>query len=149
MSGVTLAQLPFDYGQGEGFELNDTVLLSQGQSPYRENEVYPFYASNYPPLYHVLLVPFVWLFGPQYWYGRLFGFLATLITAFAIGYAIQRETQHRWVAWLGGLAYLASNYIYHIGPLFRQHISMVMFETLAVVVIASMDRIENPQHRRR
>ncbi len=133
---VNLAGFPFDYDQGEGFELNDTVLLSQFKSPYTSNEVFPFYASNYPPLYHVFLVPFVWLFGPAYWYGRLFGFLATLITALAIGYIVQRETKQRGIALLAGLAYLASNYIYHVGPLFRQHISMVMFETLAIVFLA-------------
>src|SRR5258706_12373913 len=136
---LSLASFPFDYDQGEGFELNDTVLLSQGQSPYRNNEVYPFYASNYPPLYHIVLVPFVWLFGPQYWYGRIAGFIATLITAAAIGYAVNRSTRYRIVAILSGLAYLASNYVYHVGPLFRQHIMMVMFETLAVVVIARID----------
>lgn len=133
---VNLAAFPFDYDQGEGFELNDTVLLSRFQSPYRSNEIFPFYASNYPPLYHVLLVPFVWLFGPAYWYGRLFGFLATLITAAVIGYIVKRETRHRPVSVLAALAYLASNYIYHVGPLFRQHISMVMFETLAILCLA-------------
>lgn len=131
-----LAAFPFDYDQGEGFELNDTVLLSQGQSPYRSNEIYPFYASNYPPIYHVLLIPFVWLFGPAYWYGRLLGFAATLITAGAIGYAVHRTVRLRPVAVLAGLAYLSSNYIFHIGPLFRQHITMVMFETLAIVCLA-------------
>src|SRR5258706_15589432 len=35
---LSLASFPFDYDQGEGFELNDTVLLSQGQLPYRNNE---------------------------------------------------------------------------------------------------------------
>ena len=133
---ISLAQFPFDYDQGEGFELNDTVLLSQGQSPYRDNAVYPFYASNYPPLYHVFLVPFVWLFGPQYWYGRLFGFVASLITAAAIAYAVQRATRQRVIAIIAGLCYVASNYIYHIGPLFRQHITMVMFETLAIVALS-------------
>ena len=141
---ISLAQFPFDYDQGEGFELNDTVLLSQGQSPYRDNAVYPFYASNYPPLYHVLLVPFVWLFGPQYWYGRLFGFAATLITAGAIGYAVQRATRQRIVAVIAGLCYIASNYIYHIGPLFRQHITMVMFETLAIVALAVAVPVDTP-----
>jgi 4-amino-4-deoxy-L-arabinose transferase-like glycosyltransferase len=144
---VSLTRFPFDYDQGEGFELNDTVLLSQGQSPYRSNEVYPFYASNYPPLYHVLLVPFVWLFGPQYWYGRLAGFLATLITAGAIAYAVNRSTRHRPIALLSGLAFLASNYIYHIGPLFRQHIMMVMFETLAVVIIAGINFKQDSNQR--
>jgi 4-amino-4-deoxy-L-arabinose transferase-like glycosyltransferase len=142
---ANLIAFPFDYDQGEGFELNDTILLSQFQSPYRDNEVFPFYASNYPPLYHVILVPFAWLFGAEYWYGRLAGFLATLITAFAIGYAVQRATGQRTIALLSGCAYLASNYIYHIGPLFRQHISMVMFETLAVVVIARLSESQRPR----
>ncbi len=146
---LSLARFPFDYDQGEGFELNDTVLLSQGQSPYRANEVYPFYASNYPPLYHVLLIPFVWLFGPAYWYGRLFGFAATLIAAAAIGFAVQRETRVRSISVLAGLAFLASNYIYHIGPLFRQHMTMVMFETLAIVVIATYDGTSNRNNRRK
>src|SRR5258707_10396261 len=145
---VSLASFPFDYDQGEGFELNDTVLLSQGQSPYRNNEVYPFYASNYPPLYHVVLIPFVWLFGPQYWYGRLIGFAATLITAGAIAYAVYRQGRHRLIALLSGLAFLASNYIYHIGPLFRQHIFMVMLETLAVVTIAGINFNEEPRRNR-
>ncbi len=146
---LALAQFPFDYDQGEGFELNDTVLLSQGQWPYRNNEDYPFYASNYPPLYHVILAPFVWLFGPQYWYGRLAGFAATLITAGAIGYAVYRETRHRPIAALGGLAFVASNYVYHIGPLFRQHMTMVMFETLAVVTIAGITSATDQRHGRR
>jgi hypothetical protein len=133
---VNLASFPFDYDQGEGFELYDTVLLSQFQSPYRDNEVYPFYASNYPPLYHVVLVPFVWLFGPAYWYGRLLGFGSTLVTAWVIGYIVHRGTKQRPAAILAGLAYLASNYIYHIGPLFRQHISMILFETLAILAVA-------------
>lgn len=145
---LSLLTFPFDYDQGEGFELNDTILLSQGQSPYRDNEAFPFYASNYPPLYHVILIPFAWLFGAQYWYGRLIGFTATLITGGAIAYAVYRETRHRPVSLLAGMAFFASNYIYHIGPLFRQHISMVMLETLAVVVIASLDRLDTPENTR-
>ncbi len=146
---INLAQFPFDYDQGEGFELHDTVLLSEGQWPYRDNAVYPFYASNYPPLYHVLLIPFVWLFGPQYWYGRLAGFAATLITAAAIGYAVQRATRQRVIAALAGLAFLASNYVYHTSPLFRQHATMVMFETLAIVAAGLMfGRVRGPDEAR-
>jgi hypothetical protein len=133
---VNLLHFPFDYDQGEGFELLDTILFSQFQTPYRNTEVYPFYASNYPPLYHILAAPFVWFFGEAYWYGRLLSFLSTLVTASAIAYAVHRETQHRWIAVLSGLAFLSSNMIYHSGALFRQHISMVMFETLAIVILA-------------
>jgi hypothetical protein len=146
---ASLLRFPFDYDQGEGFELYDTVLFSQFQTPYRDNNVYPFYASNYPPLYHVILVPFVWLFGPAYWYGRLVGFTASLLTALAIGWAVRRESGSTLAEWMSGLAFLASNYVYHVGPLFRQHMTMVLFETLAVVVIANYDRITSPGLRRR
>ncbi len=131
-----LFQFPFDYDQGEGFELVDTLLFSQGDWPYRDNNSYPFYSSNYPPLFHVITVPLVWLFGPQYWTGRLVSYLGTLITAAAIGYAVQRTGKRWWLSILAGLTFLASNYVYHVGPLFRQHMFMVMFETLAVVLMA-------------
>ncbi|MCB9421267.1 MAG: hypothetical protein H6667_15805 [Ardenticatenaceae bacterium] len=168
-----LFQFPFDYDQGEGFELMDTVLFSQGEWPYRDNNVYPFYSSNYPPLFHVFTVPLVWLFGPKYWTGRLVSFLGTLITAVAITYAVQRENnkpQRReerkenistlsaslrfilgkrpWLSLIVGLGFLASNYVYHVGPLFRQHMFMVMFETLAVVWLArTIDREEETGKR--
>ncbi|MBL8160537.1 MAG: phospholipid carrier-dependent glycosyltransferase [Anaerolineae bacterium] len=146
---VNLISFPFDYDQGEGFELVDTILFSQGEWPYRDTETFPFYSSNYPPLFHVIAAPFVWLFGPAYWYGRLLSFLSTLITAAAIAYAVHRASGHRWIAILSGLAFLASNTVYHIGPLFRQHISMVMFETLAVVVLAGVNEIPDTRRRRR
>lgn len=134
---INLIQFPFDYDQGEGFEVYDTVLFSQGQLPYRDTEAYPFYSSNYPPLFHVMAVPFVWLFGEAYWYGRSLSFLGTLITAAAIGYAVYRDGhKHQWIALLSGLAFLASNMVYHVGPLVRQHMTMVMFETLAIVILA-------------
>jgi len=144
---AALIQFPYDYDQGEGFELNDVVLFAHGQWPYRSNEVYPFYASNYPPLYHLWLVPFEWVFGPAYWYGRLFSFLSTLVTAGAIGWAVYRAARDRPIGLIAGLAYLSSNYVYHIGPLFRQHISMVMFETLAVVILAPL-KTEDTQAER-
>lgn len=146
---IGLMRFPFDYDQGEGFELVDTRLFSEGQWPYRDNEVYPFYASNYPPLFHVILVPFVWIFGPEYWYGRLIGFLGTLVTASTISYIVYREGRHRPLAIMSGLAFLASNYIYHVGPLFRQHMTMVMFETLSIAVLAYVTGIETPRRRRR
>ncbi|MFC1959885.1 hypothetical protein ACFLYO_04170 [Chloroflexota bacterium] len=146
---VNIIQFPFDYDQGEGFELVDTVMFSQFRWPYQDTEAYPFYSSNYPPLFHLIAVPFVWLFGEAYWYGRLLGFLGTLVTAGAIGYAVYRSERHRLIAVISGLAYLASNYIYHIGPLFRQHLFMVMLETLAVVLLANVHQIEAQGSRRR
>ncbi len=133
---INLMQFPFDYDQGEGFEVYDTVLFSQGQLPYRDTEAYPFYSSNYPPLFHVIAAPFVWFFGAGYWYGRLLSFISTFITASAIAYAVYHDGhKHKWIAILSALAFFASNMVYHIGPLVRQHIAMVMFETLAIVLL--------------
>ncbi len=158
---VQLFRFPFDYDQGEGFELMDTILFSRGEWPYRDNDAYPFYSSNYPPLFHVVVVPLIWLFGPQYWTGRLVSFLGTLVTAGAITFAVgrrrPREPGHDvaagrgrwWLAALSGLAFLASNYVYHVGPLFRQHMFMVMFETLAVVLLTVLIEREESDGRRR
>ena len=95
-----LFKFPFDYDQGEGFELVDTLLFSQGQWPYRNIDSYPFYSSNYPPLFHLMTVPLVWLFGPRYWTGRLVSFLGTIVTAGAIGYAVQRQGKRWWLSLL-------------------------------------------------
>ncbi|HUS94567.1 MAG TPA: hypothetical protein VMZ24_05250 [Patescibacteria group bacterium] len=134
---ISLFQFPFDYDQGEGFELMDTVLFSRGEWPYLNNDSYPFYSSNYPPVFHLVIVPLIWIFGPKYWTGRLVAYLGTLITAAVIGYAVQRESKRWWLSTLAGLAFLASNYVYHVGPLFRQHMFMVMFETVAVVLLTA------------
>jgi len=147
--GVALIPFPFDYDQAEGYELNNAVLMAQGGCPYCNNDVFPFYGSGYPPFFHILMIPFVKLFGPQFWYGRLIIFLSTFITAFAISWAVQRQEKHKLIALIAGLAFLSSNYIYHIGPLLRQHLLMVMFETLAVVVIANAFTQETQGRNRR
>ncbi|MCP4536777.1 MAG: hypothetical protein GY832_06495 [Chloroflexi bacterium] len=151
---VDLFRWPFDYDQGEGFELYDAILYKQGEWPYRDNAVYPFYASNYPPLFHLLIVPLLSVFGPRVVAGRLVSFAATLITAGAICVAVRRKIvdpeQDRKSGWfipvVSGLAFLASNYVYLVGPLCRMHMTMVMFETLAIVFIAEFD---HPRHGKR
>ena len=151
---VNLFRWPFDYDQGEGFELYDAVLYSRGEWPYRDNAVYPFYASNYPPLFHLLIAPLLPVFGSRLIAGRLISFTATLITGGVIFAVVRRKAacpeRGRRGEWLiplvSGLAFLASNYVYQLGPLCRMHMTMVMFETLAIVFIAEF---EHPRYGRR
>jgi len=138
---ANLIQFPFDYDQGEGFELVDVLMFSRGEFPYQNTETFPFYSSNYPPLFHIFPIPLMWAFGPAYWYGRLLGFLGTLVCAGLISYAVWRDGRHRLIAILSGLAFLASNTVYHIGPLFRQHMTMVLFETAAIIVRSEERRV--------
>jgi hypothetical protein len=139
-------RFPYDYDQGEGFEVNDAVLFSQGQWPYRDNQVYPFYASNYPPLFHLMMLPLFPLVGGTLLAGRLVSFGATLVIGASVAAIVWRKTRMAGVAALCGLMVFASNYIYHIGPLARLHMTMVMFELLAVVCIAESG---DPRHGRR
>ena len=134
---ANLLAFPFDYDQGEGYELEAARYLSKFQLPYQDVDTFPYYGSHYPPLFHILLVPFVWLFGPAYWYGRALSLLCALLTAGAIGYAVWRESGQRGIAALAALAFLASNTVYHQAPLFRHHPLMVLLETLAIVSLAS------------
>ncbi len=149
---AALFRWPYDYDQGEGFELYDAILYRQGEWPYRDNDIFPYYASNYPPLFHLLIVPLLPLFGERLVAGRVLSFVATLVTAAAIGLAVKRDAMESRLrrAWvtpaLCGLAYLAANIIYQIGPLCRLHPTMVMFETLAVTTIAGF---QHPRHGRR
>jgi len=142
-----LFRWPYDYDQGESFELYDAVLHSRGEWPYRDSSVYPFYSSNYPPVFHVLNVLLFPLFGPTLLSGRVLSFVVTLLTAAVIGLTVRRRTGGVFLPLLMGLAYLASNFIYHIGPLCRQHLMMVFFEALCVYFIAKAeDPARGPQN---
>ena len=143
---AALFRFPFDYDQGEGFELWDAVLLSKGQAIYRDNETYPFYSSNYGPLFPLLLAPLVKLFGPKLWVGRVFSFLTTLVIGGTIFWIVRRETQDRTVAALAALTFFAANIVYQIGPLFRLHMTMVMFGLLGIAFLA---HLEDEKHGRR
>lgn len=141
----TLLLFPFDYDQGEGFELYDAIRLARGQNIYLDNAQFPFYSSNYPPVYRVLLVPLIWLFGPQLWVGRAVAFVCTLAVGALVMIAARQLWQPanggRWidraVAVLAGLAFFAANYIYHVAPLARAHLPMLMF---AVAGLFCIDR---------
>jgi 4-amino-4-deoxy-L-arabinose transferase-like glycosyltransferase len=140
---AALFRFPYDYDQGEGFELNDSLLFLQGQWPYRSNEVFPYYASNYPPLFHWIVLPLLALFGPTLTAGRVLSFTVTLLIAFLVGWVVYAKTHDMPIAAISGLTVLASNFIYHVGPLYRQHMTMVLFELLAVILIS---RCDDPKH---
>ncbi len=140
--GRSLFSFPFDYDQGEGFELYDAIRLARGQNIYLDNAAFPFYSSNYPPVFRLMLVPLIWLFGPHIWVGRVVAFATTLVTGGLIYLAARRQLSTaiaagsgfmRWrfavitVAVVAGLAFFASNYVYEIAPLARAHMPMVMF----------------------
>jgi hypothetical protein len=112
----------------------DTILFSRGEWPYRDNGAYPFHSSNYPPLFHVgrtahLAVRATVLDRAA---SQLLGTLVRLERSPMPSARPPRRDANRRRAGpvvVGGaveLAFLASNYVC-VGPLFRQHMFMVMF----------------------
>lgn len=131
-----LFRWPYDYDQGESFELYDAVLHSQGEWPYRQADTFPFYSSNYPPVFHLLMLPLFPIFGQRLLAGRVLSFTITLLTAAMLGITVRRRTGGLFIPVIAALSYTASNFVYHVGPLCRQHLTMILFETLAVYFIA-------------
>ncbi len=158
-----LFKFPFDYDQGEGFELYDGIRLARGQNIYLDNAQYPFYASNYPPVFRVMLVPFIWLFGPKLYVGRAVAFACSLVIGGGIFLAARRQygqggrgTRRQGDGWnnplspcllvplICSLAFFAANYVYHVGPLARAHLPMVMF---AIAGIYCLDQAMSDEPR--
>lgn len=115
----SILRFPFDFDQGEGYDVNSAWALVQGLPIYGSPDVYPFYSSNYPPLYTLLLTPAVALLGPRLSMGRLLSLAATAAVALLIGWVVRRHTK-RWLpALAAGLLFLASPYVYHTTALAR------------------------------
>src|SRR5262245_48333764 len=61
---------PLDYG--EGAILDAALRLSRFANIYPTDlSAPPWFVSNYPPIYYLVHVPFIWAIGPALWYGRL------------------------------------------------------------------------------
>ncbi len=149
-----LLRFPYDYDQGEGYDVNSAWVLSWGGSIYASPSQYPYYSSNYPPLYPLLLAPFVAAWGPQLALGRLLSLIATAFTVGLIGFAVYLEPlninppsrlrfassadkrradlcsmaleSRRWrPALAAALLFIASPYVYHTTPLARVNALMV------------------------
>jgi hypothetical protein len=111
---ITLIVFPFNVDYGEGPILDQVMHLAKFQSIYpRELSELPFAIGNYPPFYHLLQVPFAWIFGPAYWYGRLINLLSILVTAVLIGLVVHKLTQNRLAAVTGGMLLPAIPFILH------------------------------------
>ena len=131
-----LLRFPFDYDQGEGYDVNSAWVLSQGGSPYASPDEYPFYSSNYPPLYALLLAPFVGARGPQLPLGRALSLIATALTIGSIGCTVYLESG-RWRPGLAAaLLFLASPYVYHTSPLARVNALMVVLALAGVYAVS-------------
>jgi ABC-type molybdate transport system permease subunit len=118
--GWSVIQFPFSADYGEGPLLAQTIQMASGQNIYHASLAAPPYTvANYPPLYMLVLTPFVRLFGPAFWYGRLVSWLSMIAAAVLIGAILHALTRDWVAALLGGLLLLAVPYVAYWAPLYR------------------------------
>jgi hypothetical protein len=114
-----LAGFPFDIDQGEGYDAWSGWLINLGQLPYTSNTSFPYYSSNYPPLWSYLVsIPMAWL-GPGLGAARVVSTLAALATAAVVGIAAQRLSNRPIAGVFAAGFFLASPYVFHTTPLAR------------------------------
>jgi hypothetical protein len=105
---------PFPLDYGEGPLLDQTLRLARYEAIYRNDfSTPPYTISNYPPLFPLIQVPFAWVFGPAFWYGRAISLLGATSAALFIGLTLYTLTGDRIAAGVGGLTLLAFPYILH------------------------------------
>ena len=111
---------PYSVDYGEGPVLDQVMRMAKFQNIYRPNPTeIPYTISNYPPLYHLVQVPFAWIFGPAYWYGRGISFLSILAAAVFIALTLQAITKDWLASVAGGVMLLTIPYILHWSPFCR------------------------------
>ena len=132
---IQLIKFPFDVDQGEGYDAWSGWLINLGQLPYTSNTQYPYYSSNYPPLWsYIVSVPMAWL-GPGLGPARLVSIVAALMTAGVLGIAAYRLARRPVAGVLAAGFFLASPYVFHTTPLARVNSLALLLAVLGVTLL--------------
>src|SRR5262249_7113058 len=90
---IRLLWFPYEYGYGESIILDRVARLASFKSMYPPlSEMPPYCLSFYTPLFHFVQVPFYWMFGPAYWFGRLISSLALALVVLMMVLIIKELT---------------------------------------------------------
>ncbi|MBN2394026.1 MAG: glycosyltransferase family 39 protein [Anaerolineae bacterium] len=128
---------PLDYGEAP--LVDQAMRLAKGEAIYRANlDTPPYTITNYPPLYVLAMTPFIWIFGPNFWAGRLISIVSVLATAYFLGIIVytQSHSHDRFAARLTALLFLALPYVVGWAKLARIDLLALALSTAALYVIA-------------
>lgn len=132
---LALIRFPFDLDQGEGFDAWSGWLLNRGIWPYTDNQAFPYYSHEYPPVWSYLVsIPMAWL-GPGLGPARAVSVLAALATAALLGVAAYRLAGRRLAFPLAAGMYLASPYVFHTTPLARVNGTATLIACVAIWLV--------------
>ncbi|MGC9398227.1 MAG: glycosyltransferase family 39 protein [Anaerolineae bacterium] len=142
-SVIALAhRYPLDYGEAP--LVDQAQRLAQGENIYRRDLSKPPYTiSNYPPLYPLLMTPFVGLFGPSFLPGRLISVLCTMATAGLLGLILHVQTQNRTAALVAAGFFLALRYVVGWSALARVDMLALALSVAALYAVSRLDEEHN------
>lgn len=131
-----LLAYPFDLDQGESFDAYSGVRLARGEPIYTDNLSFPYYSSNYPPVYSLAVAAALDWWPEPLAAARLVSIAAALGSALLIMLAVRKHGGGSIAGLVGGLLFLASSYTYHTTPLARVN-ALALFFALAALLAFS------------
>src|SRR5437764_4518857 len=137
---LQLTGFQFDVDQGEGYDAWSGWLINVGQLPYTNNATYPYYSSNYPPLWSYLVsIPMAWV-GPGLGAARMVSIVAALLTALVLGIAAYRLARRPLAGLLAAGFFLASPYVFHTTPLARVNSLALLAAAVGITLLEQPTR---------
>ena len=122
-----------DYGEAP--LVDQANRLGNGENIYhRDLSTPPYTVGNYPPLYVLILTPFVKVFGPSFFPGRLITLISTLGSAILLGGVAFNLTQNRWAARVTGAFFLTIPYVVGWSGFARVDMLALAFSTGALYI---------------
>ncbi|MCC7106981.1 MAG: hypothetical protein IT307_17755 [Chloroflexi bacterium] len=131
---ATIAAYPFDLDQGEGYDVFSGLALLQGRPIYTTNESFPYYSSNYPPVYSLLVALTAMWTGPTLLAGRLVSIVAWLLVAIVVFEAANRRAG-AFAGFVSAGLLLASTYAFHTTPLARVNALTGLFSLAGLLAL--------------
>jgi hypothetical protein len=128
-------RFPLDYGESP--LVDQAVRLAAGENIYRPDLSQPPYTiSNYPPLYVAALAPWVSLFGPSFFPGRLLSVLCAWIVAGCLALIVYTHSRDRPAAALTAGVFVTLAYVTHWSAFLRVDMLALALSLAALALLA-------------
>ncbi|MFB3895219.1 MAG: ArnT family glycosyltransferase [bacterium] len=130
---------PYDLDNEEGFILNQTCLLAQGQTIYPDLTDYPYTVGNYPPVFQLLGVPLTWIFGNTHAVGRSISVVSTLLLGLIIFLIVRRITGTNLPALIAALFPFSTHYFYRWAAYNRVDMLALLLALLGIYLVMKLE----------
>jgi len=128
---------PYPLDDGEGFCLNQALLLAAGKPLYPSIQNPPYIVTNYPPFFQAVLSIFADPLRPSFLAGRMISVISTILTALAAAGCVRAATQDHRAGWIAALLVISSPVVYFWGALLRVDVLASALGMLALWIAMS------------